>query len=117
MAPGPRSGSCYNGRVSCAGYYGTFKAGSYAMVATWDNSGDAYECFGIATDRTIWHAWPGSGGWKPMPGNGHADDAYSIYQDSFRRIVMVAIPNAPRPLWCQDYTRSTGWTGKWYECP
>jgi len=105
-----------NGRVSCYGYYGTFKVGTEVMVVDWATSSD--ECFGIATDRTIWHTWPGSGGWTPMPGNGHADYIYDYIvegSDGFRAI-SVYIPSAPSYFWCQNYTPATGWTGDWYDC-
>jgi hypothetical protein len=104
------------GRVSCYGYYGTFKAGTDVMVVDWETSSD--ECFGIATDRTIWHVWPKSGGWKPMPGNGHADYVYPevVERSDKARAVMVSIPSAPRWRWCQDYFVSTDWTGSWYDC-
>ncbi|MGB3441637.1 MAG: hypothetical protein WBA97_23065 [Actinophytocola sp.] len=105
-----------NGRVSCYGYYGTFKAGTEVMVVDWATSSD--ECFGIATDRTIWHTWPGSGGWTPMPGNGHADYIYPFIDEDpdGYRVVVVHIPSAPRYWWCQNYYPSVGWTGDWYDC-
>jgi hypothetical protein len=105
-----------NGRVSCYGYYGTFKTGTDVMVVDWETSSD--ECFGISTDRTIWHAWPNSGGWKRMPGNGHADYIYPLVVETSTkaRVVMVSIPSAPRWRWCQNYTPSTNWTGDWYDC-
>jgi hypothetical protein len=37
------------------------------------------EHFVIAPDRTIWHVWPGSGGWKEMPHNGRADNMWNCY--------------------------------------
>ncbi|GAB2968584.1 hypothetical protein GCM10027184_17060 [Saccharothrix stipae] len=105
-----------NGRVSCYGYYGTFRAGTEVMVVHWATAKS--ECFGIATDRTIWHAWSGSGGWTPMPGNGHADYIlrHGAIEDSEQRTVAVQIPTAPRPYWCQNYVTSRRvWTG-WYSC-
>lgn len=111
MTPVPSTG-----RVSCFGYFGTFKIGTHVMVVDWATSSD--ECFGIATDRTIWHTWPGSGGWTPMPGNGHADDIYPLIVENLStgyRSVTVVIPGAAIPFWCQDYTPSTDWTG-WYAC-
>jgi hypothetical protein len=106
-----------DGRVSCYGYYGTFKVGSDVIVVDWATTSNN-ECFGIATDRTIWHAWQGSGGWKRMPGNGHADDTWGIAENSGtgERVIIVEIPGAPRPYWCQNYTPATNWTGIWYAC-
>lgn len=110
MTPVPASG-----RVSCYGYYGTFKAGTEVMVVNWDTVAD--ECFGIATDRTIWHVWPNSGGWRPMPGGGHADYIvnYAYEEPNGYRDIMVWIPGAAIPFWCQDYLHTTGWRG-WYNC-
>jgi hypothetical protein len=105
-----------NGRVSCFGYYGTFKTGTYVMVVDWATASD--ECFGIATDRTIWHVWPNSGGWKPMPGGGHADLIYGEIVENVttgaRGIAVFATTNGT--YWCQNYYRSTDWTGDWYLC-
>lgn len=110
MTPVPASGI-----VSCYGYYGTFKAGTEVMVVNWDTVAD--ECFGIATDRTIWHAWPNSGGWKPMPGNGHADfidDVALEDPDIPFRDIAVIIPGAANPYWCQSFYEGA-WQG-WYNC-
>ena len=109
-----------NGRVSCWGYYGTFKTGTYVLVVDWQTSSD--ECFGIATDRTIWHVWPNSGGWKPMPGGGHADltsDLVYEQSDGLRVVPVFATTNGT--YWCQNYYPATGydgfgWTGDWYLC-
>jgi hypothetical protein len=109
-----------NGRVSCWGYYGTFKTGTHVMVVDWQTSSD--ECFGIATDRTIWHAWPNSNGWHRMPGGGHADFIYNLpYEqpDGFRMVPVFASSNGT--YWCQNYYPATGypsfgWTGDWYLC-
>jgi hypothetical protein len=102
-----------NGRVSCYGYYGTFLAGSHVMVVDWLHTSD--ECFGIATDRTIWHAWVNSGGWHRMGGNGHADDVVAIRQertDGTKGVMVKVASNGS--LWQQDYYPS-GWTGVWYK--
>jgi hypothetical protein len=107
-----------NGKVSCYGYTGTFRAGTHVMVVDWATTRD--ECFGIATDRTIWHTWPGSGGWTPMPGNGHADYIYpdiAEYLDEnndVHRVVVVEIPGAARPFWCQEFYLGF-WQG-WVSC-
>ena len=105
-----------NGRVSCYGYYGTFKAETLVFVVDWITSSN--ECFGIATDNTIWHAWPNSGGWHPMPGNGHADSvAFGLFREDpvtkFKKAAVYAIVNDS--FWCQNYYPSTDWSG-WYRC-
>ena len=106
------------GRVSCYGYYGTFKAGSHVMVVDWATASD--ECFGIATDRTIWHAWPGANGWHRLPGDGHADDVTGIMAEitdpmnlnyGARGVVVHASTNNTN--WYQLYELPGGWTGDW----
>ncbi|MDX3190106.1 hypothetical protein PV458_16995 [Streptomyces sp. MN03-5084-2B] len=104
-----------DGRVNCFNYVGTFKQDTGVWVVGWQG-GSTYECFGIAPDRTIWHAWPGSGGWKPMPGNGRADFVFDAWDNTAgdRRItVYVTAISTP---YCQNYSRSGGWTGHWYPC-
>ncbi len=104
-----------NGRVSCYGYYGTFKPGTYVMVVDWVTSSD--ECFGITTDRRIWHTWPGSGGWTVLPGNGHADLIHTEIVEltnGNRGVSVFAQSNST--YWCQNYYPSIGWTGDWYLC-
>lgn len=106
-----------NGRVSCFGYYGTFKANTDVVVVDWVTASD--ECWGIATDRTIWHVWPNSGGWKPLPGNGHADSVNGFYEDAdyasdfykWRRVYVHATTNNTN--WAQWYSPISGWTGDW----
>lgn len=57
------------------GYTGTIICGS-DMPVDWNENGTTDEVFAIAPNRTIWHVWPTSGGWKLMPNNGRADDTY-----------------------------------------
>ncbi|TDP97604.1 hypothetical protein [Labedaea rhizosphaerae] len=100
-------------RVACYGYYGTFKAGSSVMVVDWIHTSD--ECFGISTDRTIWHAWPNSGGWKKLGGGGSADDVAGVVNeqsDGTKGVVVWAASN--NSYWAQEYHPVTGWTNSWY---
>ena len=106
------------GQVSCYGYYGTFKAGSHVMVVDWTTASD--ECFGIATDRTIWHTWPNANGWHRLPGDGHADDVTGIMAEvtdpmnlnyGWRGVVVHA--NTNNTDWYQLYELPGGWTGTW----
>jgi hypothetical protein len=60
-------------------YTGTFRGGTQIIDVNWYDIDRKFgfgrtESFGIAPDGTIWHAWPGSGGWKEMPGHGKADN-------------------------------------------
>jgi hypothetical protein len=102
-----------NGRVSCFGYYGTFKVGTDVIVVDWDHTSD--ECFGIATDRTVWHTWPNSGGWTPMAGGAHADGIYSVGpEDSYGNKSVSVFVNSNSSVWAQDYDYIDGWKGSWY---
>ncbi|WP_461119406.1 hypothetical protein [Saccharothrix stipae] len=107
-----------NGRVTCYGYTGTFKVGTNVIVVNWASTSD--ECFGIATDRTIWHAWPNSDGWHRMPGGGYADSiAYLRFLENpdpdikFRRVVVYTVSSDK--FWCQEYVIPR-WDGYWFEC-
>ncbi|GAB2980821.1 hypothetical protein [Saccharothrix stipae] len=106
-----------NGRVFCYGYGGTFKVGTYVVVVDWKSSSD--ECFGISTDRTIWHAWPNSGGWKKMGGGGYADTIAPLLfledRDTKERLAVVYTASSNK-FWCQLYRLPGGWTNSWYEC-
>ena len=101
------------GRVSCYGYYGTFLVGSHVMVVDWRYTSD--ECFGIATDRTIWHTWVGAGGWKRMGGNFHADDIETTLSEltDGSKGVVVWDGTVTHHAWYQRYTPPLGWTGEW----
>ena len=103
------------GRVSCFGYYGTFLAGSRVVVVDWVHTSD--ECFGIATDRTIWHAWVGSGGWQRMPGTFYADDIAGIRDESAdgTKGIRVREDTIYHHSYYQLYTPSAGWSGIWHE--
>ncbi|MEV8442650.1 hypothetical protein AB0425_35175 [Actinosynnema sp. NPDC051121] len=106
------------GKVSCYGYTGTFKAGTSVVVVNWLSTDD--ECFGIATDRTIWHAWPDSGGWHKMPGGGYADSiAYSLFLEdpdpSRKQREVVVWTRSSDAFWCQDF-RLGGWDAFWFAC-
>jgi hypothetical protein len=95
----------------CFGYTGYFRSGSYVMGADWDRNGTVDECFGIAEDRTIWHAWPGSGSWQEMPHNGRADDTDSYFISQGRRTVRVFV--SPNQLYCSSLGSS--WM-TWVRC-
>ncbi|MGI5149028.1 hypothetical protein ACQEVC_22130 [Plantactinospora sp. CA-294935] len=93
--------------VSAYGYSGTAMCGTIALVCSWD------EAFVIAPSRTVWHAWPGSGGWREMPNNGRADNMWDCYRngDGQRQVeVWTAADN----VYYSYY--SGGWRG-WYYYP
>jgi hypothetical protein len=101
------------------GYPGEFLAGSNVKCTSWRSDGSS-ECFGIAYDRSIWHAWPSSG-WQSMPGGGLGEDIQGL-QDldpdatlgNTRRVVVYV--STPYSHWYQDYNRYSGWSGYWTEC-
>ncbi len=89
------------------------KAGSNVALADWNGDHTWDECFAIAPDRTIWHAWPRSGAWRVMPNNGVADDTSGAWTDSAgRRVVSVWVNGYGR--YCSWLT-SSGWQG-WHGC-
>jgi hypothetical protein len=100
------------GRVSCYGYYGTFKVGTKVMVVDWIHTSD--ECFGIATDGTVWHTWPSSGGWTRMGGTFHADDISGPYPEQANGTKGVEVWLAgSNQVWYQRYAPPLGWTSEW----
>jgi len=101
---------------SCFGYTGTFKDGSDVMRVDWEDAGTGVdECFGVAPNRTIWHAWSGSGGWKEMPNNGRADDTWvPYYSVDGRRGVSVYVASS-NSIWCSTRNAGPGW-GAWFQC-
>lgn len=105
-----------NGQVNCFGYVGIFKPGTHVVVINWDST-PLNECFGVTTDRTIWHTWQGAGAWTRMPGNGHADDVVSMAPENpdGGRLVVVYVAGSPTH-WCQEYVPGSGWTGIWGTC-
>jgi hypothetical protein len=100
-------------RARCFGYVGTFRDGTAILVVDWNADGTADECFGIAPNRTIWHAWPNSRRWHVMPHNGRADDTWNaFYNSAGQRTVQVYVN--PGQVWCSSY-RPGGWQ-RWVRC-
>jgi hypothetical protein len=104
---------------SCFGYTGNFKSGTRIERTDWNNDTVVDECFGIAPARTIWHAWPGSGGWKQMPNNGRADNVVgsfrAIVDQNWARHVVVRVTGGAdyySRLWENS---GSGW-GAWTRC-
>jgi hypothetical protein len=96
---------------------GNFKANTTVMKVDWDGNGSTDECFGVAPDRTIWHEWSTSNGWRQMPGSGgRADDMLrpQVPAPGYRRVV-VYVAN-PRSHWYQDFVPGSGWTARWVRC-
>ncbi|MEO3928449.1 hypothetical protein ABGB07_31950 [Micromonosporaceae bacterium B7E4] len=91
--------------------------------AEWRSDGSRPELFAIAANRTVWHVWPGGGGWQLIPGNKSADD-----------IINGTLPDGRRAWWWSGSTRNIsiwvsggtgywctsdsgrGWSGTWRDC-
>lgn len=100
--------------TSCFGYTGTFKDASVVIEANYDYTGATEECFGIAPNRTIWHAWPNSGGWKQMPNNGRADNMAGWYKNGDGRVGVIVYVNSVGD-YCSLRNQGPGWGG-WFRC-
>jgi hypothetical protein len=107
-------------------YTGTFRNGTQILDVDWHDIDHRFrfgmvESFGIAPNGTIWHAWPGSGGWKEMPGRGRADNtvdsAHHGATTSFpSRTVKVWVNGSGH--WCNTDDGHDGgrWFPGWYHC-
>jgi hypothetical protein len=97
---------------SCFGYRGTFAEGTQVRYIDWNPGVE--ECFGVAPSGTIWHTWPGAGGWHEMPGNGRARGIFSLedWEGSARTVVVYQYSSR----WCQDWDGLSGWAGYWFDC-
>lgn len=80
--------------TECFEKRGEFLAYSHVVKVDWDIDGDTDECFGIAPNRAIYHAWRNSDGWDPMPNGGRADDVQApfLYQGRYRTITVYVTP-------------------------
>ncbi|MFI0934106.1 hypothetical protein ACH4RG_20565 [Streptomyces sp. NPDC021019] len=93
------------------GYAGVFRDASTILDVNW--GGARFESFGIAPNRTIWHAWPGSGEWKEMPHNGKADNVGAAAMSGSYRSVSVWVNNSG--YWCTVDTGNGRWS-RWAFC-
>ncbi|WP_367127581.1 hypothetical protein [Saccharothrix sp. HUAS TT1] len=90
--------------------------------AEWNSDGSRPEYFAVAANRTVWHAWPGSGGWRQVPGNKSADDIINGTVGGKRawwwsggaRHVSIWVTGGTG-YWCTSDLGS-GWTGVWRDC-
>ena len=99
---------------TCFKYTGTFRSGSHIKWGDWNSDGRGDECFGIGTDRRIFHAWANSGGWKVMPNSGLADDVlYALPRSSSERSVAVHTNSSGNYYSVSD--SGSAWKG-WYRC-
>lgn len=86
--PPPPGGGAGPWTTQCFGREGSFRAGTSVVKVDWESNRQYDECFGIAPDRQIYHAWRSSAGWDPMPNNGRADKAEIpfLYQNQYHTI-------------------------------
>jgi hypothetical protein len=102
------------------GYTGRFRCNTTVVAVDWDSNGCADEAFGIAPDRSIWHAWPNSARWIQMPNAGKADDMWHAYRNgNGQRQVEVCVFSQPNDdtnskVWYSYY--NGGWLG-WFAFP
>ncbi len=101
-------------QLNCFGYTGTFKDGSRVILAQWNDG--SRECFGIAPGRTIWHAWPNSGGWRQMPGNGRADDTYTTLENGQGDRMVIVWVASNNTYWCNTNPQGSASWGSWQRC-
>jgi hypothetical protein len=117
-APAAHAAAAANFPGSCFGYSGTFRSGSHILHLDLQDPGGAWwtECFGIGTDRRIFHAWPNSGGWRVMPNNGLADDVdYGFYDSRGHRTIKVLVRNSSGGYGEYCSTLNPTWR-PWVEC-
>jgi hypothetical protein len=86
----PAKGLTAQQTVDCFGRVGVIKDGTL-LVVDWNADGSFDECFAIAPNRAIYHAWPRSNGWDPMPHNGRADDTDNAFYMNGHRTVSVLV--------------------------
>ncbi|MGW6746028.1 hypothetical protein ACWGDX_35725 [Streptomyces sp. NPDC055025] len=98
---------------SCYTYQGTFAANSNSPAGVYLFASGTQECFGIAPSGTIWHAWPGSGGWKEMPHGGRAAFFLNAYEFGWAKAVQVMTTSGT--VWCSLNSYSTNTWTAWYE--
>jgi hypothetical protein len=92
------------------GHRGKYMCGTdlYAGKADWDHDGRVDEMFVIAPNRTIWHDWKNSGGWKVTPGNGRADNVDGTRADAYQRCVWVYVRSG------QTHWKNCFYSGTWH---
>jgi len=98
--------------ASCFGYTGQFLHRAPLKV---DLAGGWRECFGIGTNRGIYHAWPNSGGWHEMPHGGRADDTnFAFFDSAGRRVIEVTVGEFTD--YCSTLIPSRGGWQPWVRC-
>jgi hypothetical protein len=97
----------------CFNQEGHFRLGTSVIKVDWTSNGSFDECFGIAPDRRIYHAWPNSVGWDPMPNNGLADIVDIAFPVSGNHTISVFVYSNNKD-YCSTLAQGA-WT-PWYIC-
>ncbi|WP_433262051.1 hypothetical protein ACQPZF_28450 [Actinosynnema sp. CS-041913] len=89
-------------------YWGTALCDTHVLDVDWGNG--RLESFVVGTNRQVWHAWPGSGGWKSM--GGWAYDMVKVWKDGKARI--VAHKGKDNRRWCHKDPGNGKWSGTYF---
>lgn len=93
----------YQGYMKCHTHVCDLKIGS-TVVESWV----------VADNRTIWHAWQNSNGWREMPNSGRATDTVVCrVKDNGHRTIVVCVA-AFDPVWYSERDNAGTWWG-WYQ--
>lgn len=102
VAPEASASTC---NVTKYGYAGQMICGTKVLDKDW-GSGHK-ESFVVGTNSAVWHAWPGSGGWKSLGGG--VKNLCSINGTyNYRSLAAVGPDNKG---YINDFNISSGWGG------
>ncbi|MBB4965456.1 hypothetical protein [Saccharothrix violaceirubra] len=90
------------------GYRGYALCGTRVLDVDWGNR--RYETFVVGTNREVWHAWPGSGGWKSM--HGWAYDMKDARWEGKARV--VEHKGRDNRSWCHKDPGTGKWSGTYF---
>ncbi|GAA0251197.1 hypothetical protein GCM10010492_59380 [Saccharothrix mutabilis subsp. mutabilis] len=90
------------------GYRGWSPCGSRGIDVNWGNN--RLETFVVGTNRQVYHAWPGSGGWKSM--GGWAWHILDARKQGKARI--VAHEGRDHTTWCHKDPGNGKWSGTYF---
>jgi hypothetical protein len=98
------------------GYTGQYICGTGGFDVTPGevaNNGGA-ESFVIGTNWQIWHAWPGSNGWKSLGGVALHDTTNEVVLSTAFPFFSIATIGTDGGSWCDNWG-TPKWSG-WYSC-
>ncbi|MEE6259358.1 hypothetical protein [Plantactinospora sonchi] len=111
----PNAGPNASCPIVAHGYSGAYMCGTRVILVDWYGDGRRLETFVVSPVRTIWHAWPGSGGWHEMPGRKTGDNMGDAWWSGTATRNISVWANHPTGYWCISDPGS-GWTGVWRDC-